>query len=124
MKAKFIEHIEKALGFKLQDWQKDYILTGEAVFPRGRRNGRTTAYCTRMALDPSKTYTFPELLNYADGDHGFAYPYWFRDKFLEIRDRLRDQGFEVCEVVKKRQRKPADGSRSGKGESNDDIPDH
>jgi hypothetical protein len=92
--------IERALGFKLHGWQKDYILTGKAVLPGGRRNGRTTAYCVRMAINTSKTYTYRELLKNTDEYHGQFYPHWFRDKFLEIRERLERVGLKVCEVSK------------------------
>lgn len=41
---KLTRKIEKALGFKLTEWQKEYIFCRTAYKPTGRQQGKTTAH--------------------------------------------------------------------------------
>lgn len=49
----YIRKIEKALGFKLYDWQKDYIFNDNInAMPKSVRNtGKTVAVITKFLLD-------------------------------------------------------------------------
>lgn len=51
-----LEAVEKALGFKLFRWQKDFMCSGSYDF---RRTGKTTAMSLRTLLDgaPNRTIT-------------------------------------------------------------------
>jgi hypothetical protein len=94
-----ILRIEWALGIKLHDWQKQYLLNGVYNPPPGRANGKTTIHCVRLALSDGP-YTLRDIESMRDEDHGWVYPRWYRNKFMEIRDILKAHGFKVCEIKK------------------------
>lgn len=111
--SKTFEKVEEAMGFKLYDWQKDYISMEIDDIPvGGRGNGKTVAFILR------------HLLNYEDKLIGFNHPYecekqlgsWYWSKFpvdetyitvaeqkgyyeklvKEIDRKLKSVGLETC----------------------------
>ena len=92
-----IPHIEKAIGLKLYDEQKKYLLNKHYHINGGRRVGRTVAYCIKLALsdgeplDMRKPYEFSD---YGDGSKRYAYDF-FRKEFMKYWELLRDYGFQV-----------------------------
>lgn len=99
---KMIPEIEKAFGFSLYDWQKDYLLSdGLDNIPWeveiGRSNGRTFAYCVKLLLSDGEPINpkLSELERYTDEFHGIYYRLWFARYLLEINDTLKKAGFET-----------------------------
>lgn len=72
--------IEQALGIELWAWQKHYLQTGQGM-PNGRMNGRTTAYCIRLALTYVKPIRIEDIGIHRDEEHGSQYVRWFRSRF-------------------------------------------
>ena len=48
MNEELLERMERALGFKLYEWQKEYILGRLNTSPCGRLQGKTTAHILRQ----------------------------------------------------------------------------
>ncbi|GKU76862.1 hypothetical protein [Paenibacillus sp. L3-i20] len=94
----YLLRIERSLGFRLHDWQKHYLLTGELNSPNGRATGKTAIYCVKLALSKEE-FKLRDLEKFRDEDHGLNYSRWFRNTFLKIRDQLKANGFKVCEIV-------------------------
>ncbi|MGE4272078.1 MAG: hypothetical protein AB7E31_04310 [Desulfitobacterium sp.] len=87
-----IRIIEKAMKFKLYDWQKAYILGVTNYVQPGRVSGKTTAYMLRLCLsegEPIDLTNHETLLYYLDGSHDTNYLNWFRyhlqDIYLELQ---------------------------------------
>lgn len=87
--------IEKAFGFQLYDWQKNYILGRINHRAGGRRNGNTFAYCLRLLLSDEETIKRRELYQYADEVYGAPYPRWFAGYCIEIDKVLKDSGLKT-----------------------------
>ncbi len=90
--------IERIFGFKLYDWQKEYILGKTDVRKGGRRNGNTFAYCIRLLLSdgepiPRKYSALRSKADAAFPDEG--YKTWFARYLLEINDTLTKAGFKT-----------------------------
>lgn len=70
---RILKKVEKAIGFKLRDWQKKYIIGKSDYMPNGRCNGKTTACIIRMCLSEgeplnlSRRY-YNDILQYAEED--------------------------------------------------------
>lgn len=82
--------VEKALGFRLFGWQKDYILSGCAY--AGRRTGKTTAEILHQLLSVNEepiNFSIPPL------NRRVAI---VRQDFRDIWERLRDAGIEMRPV--------------------------
>ncbi len=90
-----IPKIEKAFGFPLYDWQKDYLLGKTNLRFGGRRNGNTFAYCVKLLLSDGEPIRKREVFRYRDEEHGFKYYDWFRNYCLEINDTLIKSGFKT-----------------------------
>lgn len=90
-----IPAIEKAFGFTLYDWQKDYILGKIDRRAGGRCNGNTFAYCVRLLLSDGKPISRRELFRYVDEIHGASYPRWFSGYCMEIDKSLKDSGLRT-----------------------------
>jgi len=89
--------IEIAFGFKLYEWQMEYIKGNTNRRAGGRRNGNTFAYCVRMLLQDDNKIKLSELRTsrYLDGRHGTQYIGWFRRYLLDINEVLVNNGFET-----------------------------
>lgn len=98
-----IPEIEKAIGVKLYDQQKEYLLHNKPMYG-GRGTGKTVAFCIKLALDYERNpldLRFPET--FCDSDYGISDKQkyarqFFRDEFMTIRSRLRHHGFKVVNV--------------------------
>jgi len=97
----YLPHIEKALGIRLYDNQKGFLLYGSSLGWQ-RCTGKTTAYCVKLALSEGEPLNLkkPELFSDECGlaDHRTYSRRWFRYTFMEIRGKLKDYGFPVREV--------------------------
>lgn len=98
--------IEKCLNFKLHEHQKGYLL-GKGDIPFGTRgNGKTTAYCIRLALsdgEPLDLYKPEKFSDRIGAPNHISYArHFFRHEFIVIRNRLKDYGFEVRDVIERR----------------------
>lgn len=94
---KMIPQIEKAFGFRLYKWQRNYLLGKRTHRTMHRQNGNTFAYCVKLLLSDGEPIT-PELLKrgcYADGIHGTYYRMWFAQYLLEVNDVLVKAGFKT-----------------------------
>lgn len=93
-----IPRIERAFGFLLYDWQKDYMMDKPCDYPYGqRRNGKTFSYIVKLLLSDGVPIKRRDLSKYRDGEYGNRR--WFVDYALEINDTLVGAGFET-RVVK------------------------
>lgn len=90
-----IPQIEKAFGFKLYDWQREYLLGKKQFRSGGRRNGNTFAYCLKLLLADREPIELSTLHTYADESHGNRYPKWFANYCYEINDTLVRAGFKT-----------------------------
>jgi hypothetical protein len=94
-----IPFIEKALGFELYENQKSYlILNDQAIYHGGRCNGKTTAFCIKLALSEGDPIKLGHPNGITDENHGNSYISWFQYFFLGIWRRLKDAGFPVREI--------------------------
>ena len=91
-----IRKIEKAFGFSLYDWQKDYLLENHYKFPYGRRcSGRTFAYCLKLLLSDGEPIKHRDLFKYKDENHGTHYDSWFVRYIRDINKTLVAARFET-----------------------------
>ena len=90
-----IQKIEKAFGFSLYDWQKDYLLGKRNTRMRGRCNGNTFAYCLKLLLSDREPIKKRDLFKYRDENHGTHYDSWFVRFVLDINNTLVAAGFET-----------------------------
>ncbi|WP_312432790.1 hypothetical protein [Lacrimispora sp.] len=91
-----IRKIEKAFGFPLYDWKKDYLLGNHYKFPHGQRCiGRTFAYCLKLLLTDGGSIKRMDLFKYRDERHGTHYNSWFAWYIWDINNTLVAAGFET-----------------------------
>lgn len=82
--------VEKALGFRLFGWQKDYILSGCAY--AGRRTGKTTAEILHQLLSVNE-----EPIDFSRPAHDNQ-AYIFKMDCHDIWEKLHDAGIEMRPV--------------------------
>lgn len=58
---KMIPQIEKAFGFRLYKWQRNYLLGNRRYRTKHRRNGNTFAYCVKLLLSGGESITINSL---------------------------------------------------------------
>lgn len=95
-----LERIEGALGFKLEEWQKDYIMSEGIGQLQGRKNGKTTAHILKTLLideKPLEVYR-GNLEDITDEQHGRIYENFYLDELLKTRERLAEKGVPVREI--------------------------
>lgn len=100
-----LPYIEKALGFKLYDYQKNYLLFGHTM-PRVRGNGTTIAMITKLLLTSKEALNMNEPEKYCDWMHSHIMPedrlryarVEWRNDFYEIRHKLKSVGFRTCDI--------------------------
>lgn len=90
-----IKKIEKAFGFELYEWQKDYLLDNGRMIRGGRCNGKTFAYCLKMLLSDGDKIRERELEELADEYHGNHYKIWFVKFIKDINRTLVENGIET-----------------------------
>ena len=84
--------VEKALGFRLFGWQKDYIISDCAYTYASRRTGKTTAHILRHLLNVNKEpidFSRPAQSKRMD---------IIRQDCRDIWEKLRDAGIEMRPV--------------------------
>ena len=99
-----IRKIEKAFGFPLYEWQKEYLLNGRLT-PKERGNGKTFAYILGLLLydgEPikvtrNKSIYDCELPKWHDGGRlrSFNYEKWFFHECLRINKILVENGIKT-----------------------------
>lgn len=94
-----IQKIEKAFGFSLYDWKKDYLLDKMDYMPAGRGNGKTFVYCLKLLLSDGEAIRKEYIYKYRDGEHGASCKQWFRNYCLEINDILTKNGFKTRIII-------------------------
>lgn len=95
------ERIEKALGFELHKWQREYIMVGRTKAPPGRGNGKTTAYILRYLLEDRKPLRIDDIVT--DGEHyGARYRQIFVWEMKKIRGQLIEAGIPAREIIDRR----------------------
>lgn len=95
-----LERVEDALGFRLEKWQKDYIMSNGIGYLNGRRNGKTTAHILKILLisdEPLEVYT-GDIGDITDEEHGRIYEEIYLDELLKIRECLAKTGIPVREI--------------------------
>lgn len=115
---KTFKKIEKALGFKLYDWQKAYISLESDFVPEGRCVGATTAFILRWLLnygekiDNFEPYENDQIEHARDARRGLNY--WelfpcdnpmlsvqyvvhiYHRMVVEINYKLHQAGIDTC----------------------------
>jgi len=99
--------VEKVLDIKLYNEQKNYLLNDGDYWFGGRQSGKTTAYCIKLALSDGPPLDMSVSYKWCDNDCGTPtnkrrYSDWFRGCFLDIWTRLKDAGFMVRDIKRKR----------------------
>ena len=112
--------IEQALGFQLYEYQRRFLLHGDPkIFRGGRCNGKTTAYCIKLALSEGEPFlVYPDSIKaryepnelsdddlrrglyhaIVDETHGKRYEKFFKDMFIDIWRDLKEAGLPVREL--------------------------
>lgn len=101
---RMIPLIEKALGFELYKWQRDYLLGGTYEEPAGRRVGRTTAYIVKLLLTNERVIDsnkYKDIQLYKDHSSQF-YGDFFKHEMRMIDDKLTSVGLRTCLLKPKR----------------------
>jgi hypothetical protein len=102
LKTTDIPCIEEALGIRLYDHQKNYLLGIGGGMSGGRRVGKTTAYCIALALSDGNPLNLRKPWEFSDEpfltNHRTYSVQFFRYEFLRIRKQLKDAGFTVRSV--------------------------
>lgn len=99
-----IPQIEKALDFKLRDWQIAYIFEEPVVLKYamfGRRNGKTTAYILKHALENGdKIISMKSLEFVSDETEPISYrKRFFVNYYLDIVTKLNYAGIKTVQLV-------------------------
>lgn len=93
---KEIEKIENIFGFSLYDWQKKYLKGLVAYVLSDRRCGKTFAYCIKLLLSNGEKIQKRDVYKYRDRmNQTGKYAIWFKGFFLEINEKLVENGFET-----------------------------
>jgi hypothetical protein len=102
MNEMLIPHIENALGIRLYDNQKDYLLAN-GLLGNERNTGKTTAYCIKLALSDGEPLNLKKPWEFSDElrlpEHKRYSRYFFRNEFMRIRAHLEAYGFPVRRVI-------------------------
>lgn len=97
--GEMMQRVEMAMGFKLYEWQKQYIAYGSiAFFPEERRIGRTTAHILRMLLTSTEPIYINDIV--PDECHGRMYAKLYKKEVCKIRDKLVSSGIQIPEIKK------------------------
>jgi hypothetical protein len=95
VKFKTLCKIEKALGFKLHKWQKEYLFDDKEIpwdIWQQRANGKTTIEIVKFILNnDSIDVRDIEKLVIRSGSKR-----WFRNMFIFIHEKLTNEGLKTC----------------------------
>lgn len=90
--------IEKALGFRLYDWQYGYLIGEFKQIPHERQVGRTTAYIVKLLLTNDKPIDIElDAMRYED-IHSDYYTHIFIKFMKEIDKKLNAVGLSTCTI--------------------------
>lgn len=95
-----LKRIESVLGFRLEEWQRDYIMSDGIERLKGRKNGMTLAHILKTLLideEPMKVY-MGNLGSITDEKYGRIYENFYLDELLKTRERLAESGIPVREI--------------------------
>jgi hypothetical protein len=96
VKLEVLSRIEKALGFELYEWQKEYLFENKEIpesIRLGRANGKTIIQIVKFILTEKEIYAYNiEMLVYRSRR-------WFRNEFLRIHEKLTDVGLETVMIM-------------------------
>jgi hypothetical protein len=94
-----LPHIENALGMKLYEPQKNYLLSdGDYSWQGDRGSGKTLAYCIKLVLSEGKPLDMRYPERFSDLDYAHYSRSYFRQMFMEVWNKLNDYGFRVREI--------------------------
>lgn len=97
----FIKQVEKALGFKLYDWQKAYILDKGLLPVGGRKNGKTLAVMLKCMMPdlPDMKWKRDDIQYFTDGTvKTRRYDMWYENEFKKLYFKLKDAGVELRKI--------------------------
>lgn len=101
-----IYQIEQAMGIKLHQFQKDYILNKSDRLGFGRLSGRTMSYCIRLLLEPGPPLDLRRPEQFADmmslSNHSSYARDFFRGYLMDIRNKLSAHGIPVRAIINHR----------------------
>lgn len=97
-----IRKIEKAMGFRLTEWQIRYIFDDACERSFARGTGRTTAYIIRFCLSKGEPLivTLPYVQKeYLDEIHTPAYRVFYGKMLKDIYERLKKQRLKMRSIT-------------------------
>lgn len=106
-----LKNIEQALGFKLQEWQINYILDIPMVLDMkitGRQTGKTLVYTIKKLFSndiPIRVYNLDDLLDICDWfstSENERYIKWYSDYLTEIYMLLIKNGITPRQLIFKK----------------------
>ncbi|HFE9852774.1 TPA: hypothetical protein ACGBG5_003286 [Enterococcus faecalis] len=97
---KFIEMIEKALGFRLYDYQREILKGKEVEMPSGRATGKTLISMLVQLTKYDQINEPIELIpsNFVNG----RYFSWYSLELRSLREKLVAKGIPCREIILKR----------------------
>lgn len=103
MEAIDIDKIEQALSIKLYAWQIEYLQGNEKVnIPSERRQGKTLAYCIKLALSKGEPIRLNEVWMHSDVGQRYGSHYskgFFTHLFIDTLEQLKGDGLIVREII-------------------------
>lgn len=92
--------IENELGFRLERWQRDYIMSDGIGHLEGRKNGKTTAHILKTLLISEEPLEVNEgnLTVITDEEHGRMYEQFYLNELLRMQERLEKAGIPVRKI--------------------------
>lgn len=101
---RLLDRTEKAIGFKLYPWQREYIKRKDydEYFLTARRSGKTTAYMLRILLESCGDVDYKLLHNMAGGTTR-VYANWFSNLAMYFNEQLKAAG--VYKYIKRKTKK-------------------
>lgn len=92
--------IEQALGVKLYDIQKNYILYDDESGFTDRGQGKTLAHMIKLALSDCGPIDMNQFGKYTDQEHPNGdYTTLYKREFINLRNKLKETGLIVRELT-------------------------
>lgn len=99
-----VDQVEKALGFKLYDFQRAILTNAEYIYPSHRRSGRTLSRMLQQLL-LQDTIMFTPRSFLSDNRHvpydisTLKYEHWYRRELAELAEKLKSQGVPTAKII-------------------------
>lgn len=109
--------IEKAMGFRLKEWQTRYIFGDGVYMPPGRAQGCTTAFLIKLCITPGDPITIKSNRidpQYIDNQFGALYCNFYISMLKTTHTKLKNAGVKVRQIDFIKPNMKAEGRKNGK----------